>query len=272
MSLLTTVEAVPSRVLACIRAHLLFPVNPPSDEELLQIVWPTSLRSGTGKMGESVLRAVRISGLLDREVLIRFDDSLNLQKLLLLETVCGESSGSLDLAKAMAFFLRQGPNPDWGTYDWFRSQVDRASLGEEVNVRSKEVFDVMEDWLLFFGFARLDPPRGPQRRQLVPDPTRYLSLVLDDVVPITNDPLSIKVFMESLIKKCPVLPGGKISTIVSGTVEHLPDRHLNWSISTALMRLNEEGKIDLKYMPDGLPYLFTSEHDDNQFTHIKRGS
>ncbi len=270
MSLLTTVEAVPSRVLSCLHARLLLSGEQITHDNILQLVWPVSLRSTTGDMGNKVLNAVEASGLMNQAQLGRLEDDARSQRQVLIDTICNPTSGSFDLAKAIAFFLLQAPVNDWGTYDWFRRRIDLNNIGTEVDVRSKEVFEVLEDWLLFFGFARLEPARSQQKRQLVPDPTRFVNSFLDVIAPEADIPIPISSVLEKLILGYPIFPGGSVSSMVLRQSDLLPERHLHWSVSTAFLRLSEEGVIELKFMSDSMPYLFTSEKDATQFTHMLR--
>ncbi len=151
---------------------------------------------------------------------------------------------SHELTRALTWFCQLDPTMGpfgTGTSNNFERLLPAGPLRLVQNNTRWNVFD---RWSVFLGFAwRL-------KDNLIPDPTRALLHVLDELLPPGNT-VAFPAFMAAMAKRLPVLDGGAYH---QGYVEafQVPwdARVVSPALTLALMRLEKKGELVLKTVSD----------------------
>lgn len=258
MSLITTVEATPSRVLGMFRylvAHSPLPL-----EKLAGQLWPKSTRSSNANFDNALRLEMIEAGLLEES-----DEGLkphsNLPKALIANTDAAEKhlpeviadlimkggQRNRDLAYGLAWYLSLDPRNAPGDDAVVIAQSRSDGVEDLISVSSNATYGMFEDWTKFLGFGWLLPPvENGTKMRLVPDPTQYLRWILPKLLPAEGKPMAIGDFRKKLAEIAPVFEGGALREEVDARRgQTLNDNQIAPTTAYALLRLVDEGAIEL---------------------------
>jgi hypothetical protein len=128
-----------------------------------------------------------------------------------------------------------------------------------------ERLNQFDDWAPYLGFA------WRYKDQLVPDPTAHLRLRLDRLFGGKTE-LPLRQFIANVAEAVPVLDRGHLRAIVEphGNVPRTDRDHLSPALSLALLRLRDEGAIELHKRADDAGMMVLSEgREAHRFSTIK---
>ncbi len=155
--------------------------------------------------------------------------------------------GDDGFATALAWFLCQSP---FGRPLRDREppalpgEIQEAGLQDRTGITSDVNSGAFRHWCTYLGFANSHKLDG--KAAVSPDPTRYLSRRLPQVVEVTGERVSLLEVMRRLSQRCPVLEGGTYRDEIETLLDvSRPERHLSETTSLALLRLADRGEIDL---------------------------
>lgn len=258
MSLITTVEATPGRVLGSFRYLVAY--GPLKLENLAGQLWPVTTRSERANFDRALRLEMIESGLVEET-----EEGLNLSSGLpeiikkgpdtaekylpavITDLVMSGPERNRDLAYALAWYLsldpRNAPGDDMGALN----QAEEDGVKDLINVTSDATYGQFEDWVKYLGFGWLLPASTDGSRvRLVPDPTQYLRRILPEILPDVGRPMAIADFRNQLAERAPVFEGGYLrDDIDSRTGRPLNTGEIAPTTALALLRLVDEGVIEL---------------------------
>lgn len=176
------------------------------------------------------------------------------------------NNGNEDLGRVIAWYLAQDPldPPADGR------AIDRAITDQGVNDLldvNTERLNQFDDWICYLGLA------WRSGTQLIPDPTGQLRLRLEALFEGKRE-MSLRHFMTNAADAVPVLDGGRLRAMVEphGKVPQSERDHVSPATSLALLRLRDEGEIELSAGADDAQMMVLSEgRTAHRFSTIKRG-
>ena len=258
MSLITTVEATPGRVLGSFRYLVAY--GPLKLENLAGQLWPVTTRGERANFDRALRLEMIESGLVEET-----EEGLNLSSGLpeiikkgpdtaekylpavITDLVMSGPERNRDLAYALAWYLsldpRNAPGDDMGALN----QAEEDGVKDLINVTSDATYGQFEDWVKYLGFGWLLPASTDGSRvRLVPDPTQYLRRILPEILPDVGRPMAIADFRNQLAERAPVFEGGYLrDDIDSRTGRPLNTGEIAPTTALALLRLVDEGVIEL---------------------------
>ncbi len=281
MSVLRTVEAVPSRVAGLVRYLLRCPRQREDRDRLEAALSPASLRSeqrDTPMVREVVLEChrlgltvadggdVRLADLVcERMGRGRFNDSTYRDTLV--DLLLGDPNGENgDLAKLLTWFLAQDPARFDGEQTAVIQQV-REQLGADALAINDNVFRDFRYWGVYLGFAKVLalPARG---ERLLPDPTPYIERSLPALFfEGRRQQVGLPEMLSRLAARCPAFDGGRVYDELRAFLPSRPDGHAAWSLSLALLRLHGRGLIQLSIQSDAPSVVLLDGLAQERFTH-----
>lgn len=274
MSVLTSLEVVPSRVMAAVR--YLDGREGVSDDEFRAALSPPSLGQSREAFGRFLNELKRLPLFefeggywrLDSDTSGSTDVLRRLEWALLSPMELAKGSGNENLAPAVAWFLMQDPARPLSIGNW-SGLVERDCPGEDsYDLSNEERCRQFGYWAVFFGFGwRLETGRG---QTLVPDPTvalrRHLQEALDAGERVSPVDALMRIAMTS-----PVFEGGRVRESLqdlSNPQTPRPITTLSRSTSLALERLAEEGAIRLESDADAPAVTLDLWPDRRPITHV----
>lgn len=296
MSIVTTFEAVPSRLLSIYTAvaevengvlteHLASWATPPSlsrrggeDEDggstnLLKASLTEARRLGL--VGEKdgrlfVPDAARSKGGRNADLEAHF---LSYLRETLFDPERAANAGQTGVLIALAWFLTKSPLQPVGFSDAPQNQLrnDLGQFAEKAELGSTSSFQNLLYWARFLGFATV--VGDAVGRRAFPDPTRAISAVLDRVLP-DNNWLDIDVFLTRLAAIYPVLEGGSVREEVEAnrTVPPANDGSLSVASSLALQRLADRNSIALDVVADAKARILDFGGSNKRVSRVRRGT
>ncbi|MDB4370764.1 protein DpdG [Mariniblastus sp.] len=247
-------------------------LGPTSKSKLLELVYPTSIQSGKERLASSTLRRWEQLGLftIDDKEIVRvasgFSNSLLKSKFsnetlaecarhllmqpsnndLFWET---EKSLSADFTRALAWSLAMDAYSYPGNYKGVEILEQNTIASPEHRLFTNSTrWSGFTSWAGFLGF-------GNQHFGCFSmDPTCAINSLVSSLVPKATD-VPIAVFVESLSAKLPVLDRGKYRTLVEEKVRSskliaLGENELSTSLSRAILRLDEDGTLEIENKAD----------------------
>lgn len=280
MSLITTAEAAPSRLLGLFRYVASRSLT---EEQAEEAVWPKGVRSSEGKFGPEVRREMLELGLVElREgnllphpqvpssAVKTSDHQVDEIALAIALLVMGSSERNHDLAAAIAWFLGLDPLSATGTKGSVLSQISEAGLKDSTRVTSDVTYGQFEDWCRFLGFSWKMPSIGSaSEERFIPDPTAFLRRFLPALLPEVGVEVRLREFCENLASEAGVFEGGVHRKRVESAIGlSRPPNHLSRSTSLALERLSAEGVIEMSAHSDAEVHVL--EYGNTRVSHISR--
>ncbi|MBN8460099.1 MAG: hypothetical protein J0M04_19905 [Verrucomicrobia bacterium] len=251
MKIYTTVEAVPSRMIAV--ARLLAATGPKPKDEVIALLQPGRDKTN---LAENTLNAAIECKLVRREG-DSFDlvpgviplgtkpDELDevlpktLARLLLQPTIDGEPNG---FATLCAWLLQLPVENTPSNRGGLKAALKTSGFTlEELQIASDARWDNVIYWARYLGLVRqrFDEPCGG----VVPDPTGYLRRHLSDLL-LDGDDISAAVFRSRIGELCPVLDGGAArAAMLARVAPDWPADRLSDALTFALERLARTNEL-----------------------------
>lgn len=289
MSVLKQAYAVPSRVLGVFRYLLHARGQREQRETLIRVLAPESLgrkpdpqgegeREGAGKdMVEAVVSECVGAGLLvETENGVTFSPTLppearnpKTAESLLPFTLANlffdpERDANHDLGLSIAWYLGLDAYSAPGTWP----EVERAILGsgtKDLLKLSDVRYHMLEDWLCFLG---LGWTYSLGEKRLTPDPTQHLRARLSLLFPgqaRARHPLGD--VMTRLAALSPVFEGGFLREQIPIPIAEDGANRLSTATALGLLRLRDEGFIELFHESDATTFLLPDGDQDLPFSH-----
>lgn len=281
MSVLRTVEAVPSRVAGVVRYLLRCPRQREERDRLEAALSPASLRSEqreTPMVREVILECHRLGltvsegddvrmadCVLERLGRGRFDDRVYRDVVVDLVMEPGNSENQ-DLATLLAWFLAQDPTRFVGDLLGL-SDLVRKQLGANALVMNDNVYRDFRYWSVYLGFAKVLTTAGKPER-LLPDPTAYIERSLPALFTEGRRvPVGLPDVLSRLAARCPVFEGGRAYEEIRRFLPARSDGHVAGALSLALLRLRDREIVHLSVKSDAVSVVLLDGTDQARFTH-----
>jgi hypothetical protein len=265
----TTVEPVPSRMLAVVR--LLATTDSLTKDEILRRLQPASTASDQSGQADKTLDAAVECGLAvkrDGAYLLgqsfskveRDPDQLDEQlpriaaRLVLVPQINSEENL---FASILAWFLSQPLLSIPQDHGGLKNRMEQNGLSLDVfGLRADTRWEMIVYWARYLGLGRQTAEE--KAKGLIPDPTMYLLRHLELLLP-TNGKVTAETFKKKLGALCPVLDGGVVFARMDTRVN--PDRsqlQLSEALSFALDRLQRRKVIRYWCPDDQRDFLLTT--------------
>lgn len=179
-----------------------------------------------------------------------------------------ENDANANLCALVAWYLAQdayAAPANWAEADVaIQRQGAAACLPEMNNAR----YSQFEDWICYLGFAWRHALG--EKKVLTPDPTAYLRKSLAPflegergrAVPLGD-------FVKRLGASCPVFESGSFRNVVESALEpRESDAHLSSCTSLALLRLKDEGIVELTTRGDAPVFVLPDGDRVQTYSHI----
>ena len=277
MKIYTTVEPVPSRMLAV--ARLLLATGPMPEDELVPLLQP---RDKTGMATNTLNAAVECGlvlrekkqcrlaeGLFDHEPKpTELDEILPLvlARLLLAQKIDGDSN---NFATLCAWLLHQPVLTMPTDRGGLKSAIQEQGLSlNDLQVQSDARWDNVIYWARYLGLVR--QMRDEPCAGLVPDPTLFLRRHLSKLLP-AGDEVDASTFRHRVGELCPVLDGGAVrDALLARIAPDWPEQQLSDSLAFAIARLEYSGEIRAWCPDDQRAFLLTSGPAGRKIAYLAR--
>jgi len=275
MKIYTTVEPVPSRMLAV--ARLLLAAGPLPEDELVVLLQP---REDAG-MAKKTLDAGVECGLVVRSRTVcrlapnlfpqelkptELDEALPLvlARLLLAPEAGGAANG---FATLCAWLLHQPVLETPGDRGGLKKAAQEQGLSlAELQVQNDARWDNLVYWARYLGLlrqTRQEPCAG-----IVPDPTLYLRRHLAQLLP-AGEEVAAGAFRARLGERCPVLDGGSVrAELLARIAPAWPIQQISDAVSFGIERLELSGEIRAWCPDDQRTFLLTP--GNRKIAYLKR--
>lgn len=277
MKIYTTVEPVPSRMLAV--ARFLLATGPMPEDELIPLLQP---RENTG-MATNTLNAALECGLVVREkkqcrlAAGLFEQEpkpteldavlpLVLARLLLAPKIGSDSNS---FATLCAWLLHQPVL----TMPVDRGGLKNAIQGQglslnELQVQSDARWDNVIYWARYLGLVR--QMRDEPCAGLVPDPTLFLRRHLPKLLP-AGEEVDASTFRQRVGTLCPVLDGGTVrDALLARIAPDWPEQQISDSLAFAIARLEHSGELRAWCPDDQRAFLLTPAPAGRKIAYLAR--
>lgn len=235
--------------------------------------------TGRGLLQPAYKESVRLGLIEEKEKLVRLGEGVN-QKLIsdrrwwplaLFELIAQPQNENQDICRAFAWFLAQDVASVPAT--WAAMQTKNEILSALGNMNSAS-FGQTQHWAAYLGFGWRC---GREKRSLfVFDPTAHLKLRLSYEFGSKRREFSATEFLKDLARWCPVLDDGGYRRELE--TEHvlapLAQGQVASPLSQALLRLREEGWIEMSHASDAKAVLLHAGDEQERVSQIawKAGS
>jgi hypothetical protein len=266
MKIYTTVEPVPSRMLAV--ARLLLAAGPLPEEELLVLLQPredTRMAKNTLDAGVEcglVLRSKNVwrlaPNLFPQELKaseLEETLSLVLARLLPVPEVSGTTNG---FATLCAWLLHQPILEMPGDRGGLKKAAQEQGLSlSELQIQSDARWDNLVYWAVYLGLVR--QTRQEPCAGILPDPTLYLRRHLAQLLP-AGEEVAAEAFRSRLGECCPVLDGGSVRTKLLARIDPTwPVKQLSDAVTFSIERLERNGELRAWTPDDQRTFLLTPD-------------
>ncbi len=291
MSILKQPLASPSRIRGIFRYLLQTPGQREKREVLERVISPDELvknkSSPRPMFNNSILESIKCGLLVEEEKEDHKEIAINPN---LPEQARNPQLGDRLLPNTLAelFFASDNEDEyDWGLVcAWYLAQdiyhapsnweeveqaVSKQRVGELLKMSNSALYSQMDDWMCYMGLA-WGHALG-EKRVTVPDPTVYLRRNLNDLFQEqAGRKILLIEFIEKLAQKCPLFETGKFREIVETHFNVRQSNYLSTSTAFGLLRLQDEGYIQLKLESDAelmiLPKADSQVDDQERYSHI----
>lgn len=297
MSVMRTVEAVPSRVVGV--AHFLLSCKSGQEQQskVEAMMSPPTLKNvpedgATTSAGESMIRNVVreccAMGLcssqddvlrLAPEVLESFPklrfDSEKMRSTLRRLILRSQPDANKDLGYMLTWFMEQDPiNFGIGKGDRRVALVtelrQQTGVGQ-LQVTNNSIVDNFTYWAVYLGFAWKMNIGGTGSERLVPDPTPFMTGQLPELLPV-GETVPLSSFLDRLATLCPIFRGSQWHSDLEGR-RALPVReaqYLSPALGFAFKRLEERGRLRLVSRGDADALLLRFDGQTQNLSHLER--
>lgn len=277
MKIYTTVEPVPSRMLAV--ARLLLAAGPMPEDEILPLLQPREITV----IAKNTLNASIECGLVVREKkecrlavehfehkpkLTELDEGLPLvlSRLLLVPKIGDDTN---NFATLCAWLLHQPvlgmPGNRLGLLTAIREQgLSLPDLQLQNNARLDNVIY----WARYLGLVR---QIGDEKcAGVFPDPTLFLRRHLPKLLP-AGEEVPVSTFLQRVGALCPVLDGGSVrAALLARITPDWPERQISDSLGFAIARLEHSGELHAWCPDDQRTFVLTPEPTSRKIAYLTR--
>lgn len=234
---------------------------------------------GTGRvlLQPAYKESVRLGLIEEKDKLVRVGEGVN-QKLIsdwrwwplaLFELIAEPQNENEDICRAFAWFLAQDVTSVPAT--WVAMQTKNEILSA-LNMNNAS-FGQMQHWAAYLGFGWRC---GRGRSVFVFDPTAHLKLRLSSEFGSKRKEFSATEFLKHLARWCPVLDDGAYRRELESqhVLAPLTQGQVASPLSQALLRLREEGWIEMSHASDAKAVLLRAGDEQERVSQIvwKAGS
>jgi hypothetical protein len=277
MKIYTTVEPVPSRMLAV--ARLLLVEGPMPEDELIPLLQP---REDTG-MAKNTLNAALECGLVIREgKKCRLPDGLFehepkpteldkvlplvLARLLLAPKIANDSN---NFATLCAWLLHQPVLSMPVDQGGLKGAIEAQGLSlAELQVQNDARWGNVIYWARYLGLVR--QMRADSCTGLIPDPTLFLRRHLPKLLP-AGEEVDASTFLLRVGSLCPVLDGGTVRTALLARIKpDWPERQISDSLGFAIARLEHSGELRAWCPDDQRNFVLTPGPTSRKIAYLTR--
>ena len=292
MSVLTSPEAVPSRIGAVFRYLLTCEGQAERLDQLVAVLSPQNLRRTSDtqikfkppEVMRQVIDECRKLGLTSHEgdkgdlrvCLSERSRSLygrkdfdvdQFTKLIRVLLMDENNSANHDMCCLLAWLLAQDAYEFTG-YEKGLSEQHKKELGSYIN---NAQFGDLRDWSVFLGLAwrfRSSVP-GQAGVRLMPDPTKYmLSFLQDTFKQASAKQISLPELLGKIAIDCPVLQGGFFYKQIAASLPSIDKGNISSALSVALLRLQEREIIGLESKSDAPVMVLADRKNSIRVTHV----
>jgi len=236
---------------------------------------PGDQEQGTGRslLQPAFKESVRLGLLEEEEKSVRLGERVNRKlisesrwwPLAVFELVVDPVNKNQDLCRAFAWFLSQDVTSTPGTWSAMQSKNEILSALDNMNNVS---FGQMQHWAAYLGFGWRC---GREKRSFfVFDPTAHLKLRLSYEFGSKRKEFSATEFLRHVAHWCPVLDDGLYRRELE--TEHVLESpvagHVSSPLSQALLRLREEGWIEMSHASDAKAVLLRSADEQERISQV----
>ena len=287
MSVYSVATASPSRVLGVLRFVLASPgqsttrasieamMTPPGWNTDRSESAPGDQESGTGRvlLQPAYKESVRLGLVEEKEKVVRLGERVNRKlisewrwwPLALFELLTEPANDNQDLCRAIAWFLAQDVTSVPATWAAMQSKNEMLSALGNMNNAS---FGQVQHWAAYLGFGWRC---GREKRSLfVFDPTAHLRLRLSYEFGSKRREFSATEFLKYLARWCPVLDEGDYRRELEKehVLEPPTQSQVSSPLSQALLRLREEGRIEMSHASDAKAILLHTGDEQERVSQV----
>ncbi len=287
MSVYSVATASPSRILGVLRFVLASPDQCTTRSNIESMMTPAGWNTdrsevpssdqepgtGRGLLQPAFKESVRLGLLMEEEKSVRLGERVSRKliseprwwPLALFELIVDPPNRNQDLCRALAWFLGQDIISVPGSWGAMQSKNEILSA-LEMNIAS---FGQMQHWAAYLG---LGWRCGREKRSLfVFDPTAHLKLRLSYELGVKTREFSATEFLKQLARWCPVLDDGSYGRELEEkhVLEPRTQGHVSSPLSQALLRLREEGWIEMSHASDAKAVLLCSGEEQERISQVR---
>jgi len=290
MSVLKTVEAVPSRVAGVFRFILSSDREGVSRGQLERLLSPETILTDSGRdMVKKVIsecQKMRLLAEVDRngnKVIALSDGAssmypelvfeLPLFRMLIVKLVIGkdrEENENRDLCDVLAWFLAQNTYTIGSGYENFNELLRHQAGVSRLGLTNEAMYDQFRYWSVFLGFAGVHGNRRTRKHHLIPDATGFLSNHLAALYEHEDsDQLPMVEMLDRLTSICPLLKGGQFHGNISHFLPEEAPEYIPVSLSHALLRLQDRKILELLTIADHDGRILNVPDQRDKVTHVR---
>lgn len=182
--------------------------------------------------------------------------------------VSKENDENYDIVRLLAWFLSQDIHDAPGTWEQVEKELDKQIGANKLECTNSSRYGQMEDWFVFCRMAMMYSVKGVTKR-LAPDPTLYIEWLLPNVFHDTYT-LTLPIMTDRLKEMLPVLEKGTFRNELNNTynIERMSDNYLSTVTSYSLLRLQDEGIIELSKKSDADTMILRDGGTELRFSHV----
>ncbi|KJH72501.1 protein DpdG [Aliterella atlantica] len=181
-----------------------------------------------------------------------------------------DNEDEYDFGLVCAWYLSQNVYDPPRTWEAVEQKVAEQKVGELLKMTNNTLYGQMDDWMGYMGL--LWGHALERKRILVPDPTIYLKRNLRYLFQKSDEKVLAREFIDRLAKKCPIFETGHFRETIEANIGRRQPNYLSNSTAFALLRLQNEGYIELKRESDAdlmiLPKANNQIDDSSRISHI----
>ena len=162
------------------------------------------------------------------------------------------SEGNGDLAAALSWYLGQDVLAAPGTWEEF-GKVHAAQGANDVLQFNDNRFMMFLYWSRYLGLANVlgvSVSATDTSYRLSPDPTECLRRLGGEILTVPDTRVPVAEFLQAIRIRCPLFEGGEIREAMDRFAVPRDSKHLSSTTSHALLRLEEDGTLELRMLSD----------------------
>ena len=168
---------------------------------------------------------------------------------------------------ALAWFLSRSPYEASKDAEASLREIVQTGCRDLTEITNKARYDQAVYWTVHLGFAWEHAIK--KDAVLVPDPTAYIQRQLPHLFENSGEEVALPSFMHELTDRAPVFEGGRFREGIEEKIGRREPNHLSESTAFALLRLVEEGHIELRMQSDASALNLPTADKVQRFSHIR---